>query len=205
MISNKPHPSTHKNAFVLLLILFVFALPLLVAFYLAKHPGKLSQTTTNRGQLVIPVISVEDLTLVSTNGTTQTIRAYTGDDLRHKWLLIFDAPAECSEQCVKNTFFLNQIHAALGKKSPHFTPVYVNNDVSISLVKQLQQQFSRVTFVSFTPVDQNTFKKRMPVHYQTDSDGAFYLIDPRGNIMMYYAGTSDGNDILHDLERLLKE
>ncbi len=205
MISSKQHQTNHKNIFIFFLILFVFACPLIIAFYLAKHPGKLSQTTTNKGELIIPMIPVEDIALTNMRGESKTIKDYTGDDLRHKWLLIFSTPNSCNEHCIKNAFSLNQIHAALGKKSPHFIPIYVNNESSPSLAKRLQQQFPRVTFVRLTTEHWQTLQHRIPTKYQTTQDGAIYLIDPRGNMMMYYTGNSDGNDILSDVGRLLKE
>ena len=103
---------TSYRLLTVLLIVLIFVLPLLMAElafkYYRQHPQKM--TMSNRGILLKPVIDVATLDLQTESGASVV------SDFKNKWSLLYIVNHFCDKQCVKNLYYLRQIHTATAKK-----------------------------------------------------------------------------------------
>jgi cytochrome oxidase Cu insertion factor (SCO1/SenC/PrrC family) len=98
-----------------------------------------------------------------------------------KWRIIYAESGQCDEHCKTLSFQLSQ------------------------LTKILNKDRDRTIFMSVNgPYE--TLKKKFVQNGMKDFIVAnrVYLIDPMGNLFMYYADTIDPMNILHDLKRVLE-
>ena len=184
-----PESGTRKNRISLLIIFSVGLGPLLVAYMVYLFfPSLLPSTTTNNGQLIIPAISSDTLGLDLNDG---------------KWSIIIPVGNVCDEECEQRFYLTRQVNVALGKEAGRVKRVVLtlttNNSISIStLLKkykglELVQVEREIASTVFQGVLANVI-----------DSGYVLLMDPNGNIMMYYSMDKVGKPLLLDLKHLLK-
>lgn len=98
-----------------------------------------------------------------------------------QWQIVHVAKNACDSDCENVAYTLNQIKKALGKNSER---------VSFKIISQ-----SEPTVVQQT---QAIGKKDFTI------ENKIYLVDPAGNLFMYYADTSNPMNILKDLNHVLE-
>ena len=185
---------------ILSLIILVFALPFVAAYLTYWHYSSNNFHTTNRGQLIIPSLNVNKITVDVAQKET-TLAALTGDEIRHRWLLVYLAPSVCDADCTTMSFYLNQLQSALGKNSPHLTPLFVQ---PTGRKQAPNKRFPNVTYAAISSDMASKLIKQLPAPMQPTLVGGIYLVDPHGNLMMYYPAKDNQENILKDLQKLVK-
>ncbi|HSW69239.1 MAG TPA: hypothetical protein VLI69_03640 [Gammaproteobacteria bacterium] len=100
-----------------------------------------------------------------------------------KWRVLYVSNETCDSACKQITHQLNQVQKALGKDSHRVFILFMNNKEA--LLKKLQTDFMQ-------------HEKNFVINNK------IYLIDPLGNLFMYYSDTTDPMSILKDLKRVLE-
>ncbi|MGR5238355.1 cytochrome oxidase biogenesis cluster protein [Vibrio alfacsensis] len=98
-----------KGRIVLISLICLFALPAIIA-KLVLSQGWYETGVTNRGQLIEPYTTLEQLGQVSPL-------------LVRGWQLAYVLPQECGEQCQQQLYLMQQSHVALGKYQERVVPV----------------------------------------------------------------------------------
>ena len=194
----------------LLVIASMFLLPLLLAWLM--YSGSLSfdaGTSRNLGTLVVPPVPIDwkqaqTVQSIETNTSTDNEVA---DILLEHWVILYPLPVDCDEPCRQHVSSLRQIHLAAGRHQSR-----------IRLALVLDETDSKEISGSLTGVYEKFVLIRDPagsLESALNGIGAdvvadmpkpgprTYLIDPLGNIMMYYGPDADPNHIRLDLKRLL--
>lgn len=91
-----------------------------------------------------------------------------------KWQIILVSDNQCDKDCEKTFHLLNQVKKALGKNSPRVVVEKKLPDTKVFIQKDFVMQHK------------------------------IYLVDPLGNLFMYYADTTDPMNVLKDLKRVLE-
>lgn len=178
----------HTPRILLVVIAAMFLLPLLLAWFMYSgtieyKPG----TTRNYGQLVTPPLP---LSWDEISG---------GEAFREHWVILHRVPDPCSSDCISQISDLRQVHRASGRQQSRILIALLLDepvaDEFSAMLNQTYPQFHLVT--DPTSGLQNTMQKAAPWN------GAVYLVDPLGNIMMAYPGGDDPNHLKQDLKRLL--
>ena len=99
-----------------------------------------------------------------------------------KWQMIYISSQNCDQSCLKIKHNLNQIKIALGKNSLRVVVVFPDN--------QMEKKLSKLFYLRY----QNKFTIVNKI----------YLVDPEGNIFMYYPSDVNPMNILKDLKHLLE-
>jgi cytochrome oxidase Cu insertion factor (SCO1/SenC/PrrC family) len=100
-----------------------------------------------------------------------------------KWRMIQVSNKDCDNQCKKLNYLLHQVQKALGKDRDRVDVILVNSQ-DTQLIK-LKNEFAQ--------------------HDKTFSiENKIYLVDPIGNLFMYYPKGSDPMNVLKDLKRVLE-
>lgn len=182
-------PSRRKAIVTIALVGAVFLLPM-VAAYLWRPSGD----TVNYGTLIRPPRPLESFEMSDLQGNTAGIDAFRG-----KWSLLYVGSGPCLEQCRHNLYKIERVRLAQGKNMHRVRSLYLapatieGRAVADSLVEYRSVQgyrISRTELAAMAP--------------QYDIDTGIYIVDPLGNLMMFYSADADPTGIKKDLERLLK-
>jgi hypothetical protein len=160
--------------------------------------------TTNHGEFVLPPVPMADLELMDTDQSSWRLV-----DQKAKWRMVIAGAGSCVEQCREMLYLTRQVHISLGKYSRRFERLY------FSLGEDLVQETSEYIklnhpFLKVLKADKHVFEtmlKETNAPLQLSGDGGTmraYLIDQKGFIMMSYSLANEGNEIIEDIEHLMK-
>jgi len=187
----------------LLLVFSLFAAPVVLAwtiFYL--FPGLMEGETVNNGTLVTPVRPLPAFTAVTGAG-----KAIDETFLRGKWTFIYLAQGACDEPCVQQLFNIRQARLTQGKNIDRLQRLmfWRTDTVDAQQQAELQEHFPGQGIVRLTGAE---LEQMAPVFRLDERDPysaqRIYLVDPLGNLMMYYEPDDEPRGIVKDLHRLLK-
>lgn len=180
--------------FTLILIALLFAVPVIIAVLMnskwwSYKPG----TMRNNGLLVAPPVTAQ-------------ILVDSGRDLNGQWQLVYDMPAPCDKTCIDTATAIRQIHRASGRNQGRIGLIVLGNTQASeqeSVIRDLYDQFEWSSDGS-NRYRASLSEARNNSESTGQDSGGVYLMDPQGNIMMFYPAGSNPNDINKDLKRLLK-
>lgn len=179
-----------------LLILGIFVLPLGLAWLM--HEGVVGfggDSTTNQGTLLDPAVPI-DWSKVKVAGSA----AATGG-LEGNWVVLHQLPEDCSIPCLDRVTELRQVHRASGRHQDR---------ISLALLLAKEPTFRDTeTLANIYPLFNllwqpgAEFLDSLASAQSNDGEVDFYLVDPRGNIMMTYNATDSAAKLSKDLKQLL--
>lgn len=169
-------------------LLALFALPIglmLIAWVLyyygyVHQGGVYTGATHNRGNLVRPPVAM---------GAWLPV-------LDKRWTVLVPGNERCDEACVGRLYRTRQAHIALGRKAYRVRRIYWGTrELSSELSAFLAQEHRGME--THIGADLHSMSADIP-------EASFYLVDPRGFLMMAYDEQHNGADLLEDLRFLLK-
>lgn len=182
-----PTPSPYSR--VQLLIILLTPVIVVVSSSLLYFSGALmSEDRSNNGILLTPVLSVTDFGLPEIEISQD----------RH-WQLIQFSP-QCEQQCLEKVMEQRQMHIALGKRQARIKRVLLTEtDVTDSL----GTDFPRLELQSFNAVNiSENLTNRVPPDVLAQNP--IFVVDPFGNIMLYFTNEHDYKAQMSDIKKLLK-
>ena len=180
----------------LLTLIAVFVAPILLGtiIFLNSDNLGLGTETTNYGTLIQPIVNLS-VTGVDVDGEAADVEKL----VRNKWTLLYFAPEVCAEKCVERQALLKRIRLLTNEDMRRIqtTTIYPATPTN---TEQLAKDYS--TMIIGTLGEKGTdFKAQFPKL----EEHPIYVIDPLGNLMMYYSGdTPDIKRIMKDFKRILK-
>lgn len=190
-----------RQALVLLGLLFMT--PAFVAWVMhnSSEQGWRPEGTTNRGSLVHPA---RPLTLPA---DMMIAGQAASDYLQGKWTLLYIGDADCDAVCNENLYKMRQIRTAQNENMRRIQLLYLVRDEAIPapLMAMLARDYKDT---AVTPLAADQAAQIAP-YFLIDgvamqADERVYIIDPLGNLMMYYPPDADPSGMLKDLRKLLK-
>ncbi|HEX6999385.1 MAG TPA: hypothetical protein VF322_14695 [Gammaproteobacteria bacterium] len=112
-----------------------------------------------------------------------------------RWLLIYATMAPCDERCAREWDRLVRVHAALGRDSARVRPVLLHGGDGPPAARPLASWGRLGGGVNEVVVE--------ALGAERIGDGAIFIVDPLGNVVVAYPGNAGPRDLLDDLERLL--
>lgn len=182
-------PSLKKKYIPLIFVMIVFIVPAIVGTLLYHFHDYFNFKTTNRGTLLTPPMQVQYL--------------YSGleDGDQKKWRIIHVSGGECAAECQKINFQLGQVQKALGKNHNRVALVFI--DGQYQPLKKFQEEFAQQINSNPSATRKSITNKGVPVS-NNEIYYKIYLVDPLGNLFMYYPETTDPMNILKDLKKVLE-
>ena len=179
-----------KGRLQLTLISLVFFGPLILAAWLYfSGSGLTPEGRTNHGALLEPIVNVRDALPDSS-----TIELGDG-----RWLLVHVNEGACGEECKFALYTLRQSRLMLGKEMDRLGRVFLHGDTAPDTVF-LADQHAGLISISDSSLS-GLLQNKKPTELAA---GGFYLIDPLGNLVMYFHPGIDPSDMVEDIKRLLK-
>ena len=192
-----------KNKRTMLLLFVMFAAPILLAVFIFNTDPSGKYATKNRGNLITPAVELKNIELKFIDSK----KPYKLVEQEHQWLMVFIGAGECDDNCKRQLVVMRQTRLAQGGEFTRVNRLYVIQDKQsdkfmkevkafhpdMDIVTGTKQQLKNVT-TQFTLADE--------VH--VGKSNRIYIVDPIGNLMMYYELNAEASDIAKDLTRLLK-
>jgi len=190
-----------RQALVLLALMFM--LPAFVAWVMhnSSEQGWRPEGTTNQGTLIHPA---RPLTLPANIKVGE--QAAT-DYLQGLWTLVYIGDADCNDVCNENLYKMRQVRTAQNEKMRRVQRLYLVQDeaVTADLQTLLDTEYKEMS-VQLISAEQ---LGQIDAFFRTDEGSLLdaeriYVIDPLGNLMMYYPSDANPSGMLKDLKKLLK-
>ena len=167
-----------RNYLILLLLFLLFAAPGIAAYLFYLNPQWLSASTTNKGRLLKPPVTL----LRSKGGKPQ-------------WTLMLWAPQGCEQACLKQLDKLARIRLALGRRLYDVEELLLatkDQVFSANFRNSLQEQA-----IHLLQINPTNLKEALT----TQSE--IFIANPDGLLILAYSPEANPADIYHDLKHLL--
>ena len=198
-----------QNRRILLLIVgipvMVFVLSS-VLYFLAKN-RMIDLGTVNNGELIKPPLQIAEMPIKNTDNTD-----FDYSQLEPKWSFVVFGDQFCTGDCEQMLYLARQSIIAMAKRMDRIRLVYVSttHDISPSFQQRIEKEYQGVT-VAVMSADEvkNMFAQ---TNMNTVNEKQFFVVDPRGWMMMTYQAenveqetlNSLGKKIIADMKRLIK-
>jgi cytochrome oxidase Cu insertion factor (SCO1/SenC/PrrC family) len=182
----------------------LFLSPMLIAWimHLSGQQGWRPEGTTNQGVLVQP----PRLLVLPADVPSAAGGVLQEDFLQGKWTLLYIGTTDCGEACRTNLYHMRQVRLAQGENIQRVQRLYLVTDMpTLEPLTDILNEYPKMAAAALSP-EQSTALAPLFVIDEVPMRGAerVYLIDPLGNLMMYYRADTDPRGMIKDLKRLLK-
>ena len=179
-----------KGRTQLLLLAIVFLGPLALATWLYfSGQGLVPEGRSNNGVLLQPLVNLPEAVPGS---------PLHGHNDGH-WLLIYANAGACNEPCEYSLYTLRQSRLMLGKEMDRLVRVFLHGDTPPDTVLMAAEHEGLVTIQDAMLGD--LLEARRPADEEA---GGYYLVDPLGNLVMYFRPDIDPQAMVDDIKHLLK-
>ena len=174
----------------LLLVAAVFLGPLIVAAWMYYQGGSLQpQGRTNHGDLLEPI---ENLANELPDSAIHVL-------YQQSWVLLYAQNTTCDTDCQDALYKLRQSRLMLGKEMDRLTRVFLHGNTPPDTVFLAEEHAGLMTIEdgNLTRLLNNKKPANLPAN-------GYYLIDPLGNLVMYFRPDLDPSEMVDDIKRLLR-
>ena len=181
----------------------MFFAPLALSFYLYYgkfwHPGG----RVNSGSLIEPArpLPALALPLASPRGAANSEQT-DAQFLKGKWTLLYVQDGRCEAACRRRLYDTRQVRLALDREMKRVQRVFIG-DSDCCDWKELLAAHPDLRAIRATPADEPLLGL-LPSRPGTVDSQRVYLVDPLGNVMMFYEADASPKGMLKDLQRLLR-
>jgi cytochrome oxidase Cu insertion factor (SCO1/SenC/PrrC family) len=185
----------------LLIIFALFGLPLLLAWLM--YSGVLNYRPSgsqNLGALVQPPLPLpwDAFELPGDSGGREILGGH--------WVILYPLNDPCHEFCRDQLAMLRQIHRASGRHQDRLRIALVSADFPQDAVRDsLLEIYPRFILVKDASnlIGESLLQAQRKLGETAQDAAGIFVLDPLGNIMMFYKAEVDPIDIKTDLKRLL--
>ena len=172
---------TAKKEFWMLLAMFILPIAFGTLFFYA-NPNYFSESTVNYGELVRPVIATDEIDIEIDGGAS----------LQGIWTMVY-VSSRCDDACEKAVEDMKTIRTLMNDDMRRIQRMIIIKDNSTPKNSDKSLIRARVT------------SQKLTQNLKNYTENAIYLIDPIGNIMLYYEPQNiDVRLVIKDLKRLFK-
>lgn len=204
-----------KSKLKLTALLLVVAFPVTLATltFRSAVEGGLGGTANN-GTLITPPADIEALDMRDSEGELlfrtfeEEVEGINPDDYQPRpWLMVYVNGSECDAQCRERVYSLRQLHIALGKDIQRVRRYYLHTaatPLSADDAAHFEADFPSMG-IAYSDAELLTRNLRdAGVDLSLETEDYILFVDPVGNVMMYYTSEQTPQEIMSDLEHLLK-
>ena len=174
----------------LILIAAAFLGPLLVAAWLYYRGTPLQpEGRTNHGTLLEPVIGLHEALPATT----------LFERVDGTWILLYANDGPCERACRDALYTLRQSRLMLGKNMDRLSRVFLHGDTPLDTVFLAREHAGLVAFE-----DAGLYRLLLDREPADLPEGGYFLIDPLGNLVMYFRPDIDPSDMVDDISHLLR-
>lgn len=169
------------------------------ALYWAATSGRVDLPkllgTKNNGELISPARSFAELPVQQGGSVFEFAKE------KPQWTLLIPVADHCEEGCVQTLYITRQIQVALGKDANRVRRYLIG--VGATPDAEFEKLLTQHPGVKFLQTDSATYQKLFE-GYDPIRNRQYFIVDPKGWMMMVYSPALDGNAVMADLKFLLK-
>ena len=190
-MSTPPRPAQRKARRTLLVIVAVFALPLVLAWVFATGPFDWRPAkTVNFGVLLEPPLQLKSYGVMDATGALLSVDAVARD-----WFLVVVRRAACAVRCQGLLQIAGRIRIAVGRDMSRVNLALLGPD----------DDWPHPRGQSWLlPEDGKLIGALRHATGEPPLDTALLIVDYRGSVVLIYPPAEDGRGVLSDLKRLLR-
>jgi hypothetical protein len=174
----------------LLLIALVFFGPLLLAAWM-YYGGHFTRTTagSNHGVLLEPLVNLPEALPDS-----EMLASGQGE-----WILLYSNDEPCAEACRTALYTMRQGRLMLGKEQDRVQRGFLHGDTAPDKVFLADEHRGLIALqdASLSRLLHNKKPAELP-------NGGYFLVDPLGNLVMYFRPDIDPSEMVDDIRHLLR-
>jgi len=192
-----------KNKITMILLFAMFVAPIVFAVYIFNTNDADSYKTKNRGNLIRPAKELKNIELQF----FEDKKTYKLVDQEHQWLMVFIGAGECNDECKRQLVVMRQTRLAQGGEFTRVNRMYLMLDKqSDQFMKEVKEYHPGLAILNGTQAQTDNVISQFTLDDKVDvgKSNRIYIVDPIGNLMMYYEFDANASDIAKDLMRLLK-
>jgi cytochrome oxidase Cu insertion factor (SCO1/SenC/PrrC family) len=179
-----------KGRVQLLLIATVFLGPLVLAAWLYfAGQGLTPEGRTNNGVLLQPIVNLPEALPASS--------FHSHND--GYWVLLYANTGACDEACEYSLYTLRQSRLMLGKEMDRLVRVFLRGDTAPDTVMLAEEHEGLITLQD-SSLNELLYNKK-PDNLEA---GGYYLVDPLGNLVMYFQPEIEPSAMVEDIKHLLE-
>jgi cytochrome oxidase Cu insertion factor (SCO1/SenC/PrrC family) len=183
-----------KSRLTLIALFAVFFAPVVAAVLLhSQWISWQAPPAKAHGELIEPVVPLGTFRLADAAGNETTL-----DDLTGRWQLVYTTRETCGGACVETLSLMHNIRLAQDRHMDE-----------VGLVVLSQRELDDGTLARLRAMDRGWHLfdgdagSALLARFPDVQSGAFYIVDPDGNIMERFDPGADLNGVRKDLDRLL--
>ncbi len=208
---------TTRSKLKLAALLLIAVVPITMAtfaFRAAVESGGLF-STVNKGNLILPPLDVTALDIRDTDTGAlrfmpfeERIAGLDPDDYSPEpWTLVFVNTSACDADCRERVHYIRQMHVRLNREATRVQRYYLHADTSP--ISDDDREFFLAEFpgMGIAAGQRDLIQRNLRdggVDIDLRQDNYIFVVDPVGNVMMYYDSSHSTQDILSDVQRLLQ-
>jgi len=184
-----------KNNRLLALVILIIPIIVLASSTLTFYLGYKPNTTTNNGQLIVPQITTDDLSLSTPDGKPFLFK-------KGKWYLIYFEDFQNLELSNEKYKMLFSLNTTLGREMNRVKrAVILKEGVVPGEYTDLQKDYPNVFFL----LDKNSVLSKRISGFSNDpfSSKSIFLLDDFSNLMEEFPNNLEFKEIFEDLKTLL--
>lgn len=152
--------------------------------------------TTNHGILISPLLPVEALPIHTRDGST-----WQQIEEKSRWRLLIPGDGACQGDCRSMVYTSRQVHLRLGKYTTRFERIYITDE---PLTPEFTEYLKEHPYLKIFHTDVDAVRTWLQTSGVEYREGMAILVDQGGNAMMTFDAHNTGNEMLEDLNHLLK-
>lgn len=179
-----------KGRLQFLLIALIFLGPLVVAAWM-YYAGQFAVPAgrSNHGALLEPIVSLDEA--VPDSAMMKTMEGV--------WILLYSNQGACAEACRSALYTTRQSRKMLGREMDRVRRVFLHGETAPDRVFIAAEHQGLITTEDASLA--GLLDKKRPAELPA---GGYFLIDPLGNLVMYFEPDIDPRDMVDDIKHLLK-
>jgi cytochrome oxidase Cu insertion factor (SCO1/SenC/PrrC family) len=191
----------NKRGITLTLLGLLFFGPMLFATFLYFKADAFNIKLGNTGELINPSLHLSKLKLEDFEHQPLQI-----DTLKGKWWLVYLSPEQCYNACHDILFNMRQIKTALGRETDRVERLVLapKDRTNAPLIEFIESNYPDIKRALILNEDYDQYFAPLGDPKDRAALGELVIIDPKGQIVLYYDGDTPPKGILTDLRRLLK-
>jgi hypothetical protein len=172
-----------------LLIAAIFLGPLALAAWMYFSSSLTPEGRTNHGTLLQPIVNLAEA---------------LPDSPLHEhndghWVLLYANDGACDEPCEYSLYTLRQSRLMLGREMDRLVRVFLHGDTPPDTVLLAEEHQGLVT------LQDESLKALLDSATPADlAAGGYYLVDPLGNLVMYFRPDIDPQAMVEDIDHVLE-
>ncbi|MEE9397921.1 MAG: hypothetical protein V3V31_13000 [Methylococcales bacterium] len=188
----------NNNRFVLLAMLSLTLIPFVLAWIVMQNPSVISGQV-NYGNLVTPPRPIVTTELVAFDDFSKNYF----DEFKGRWVFVHVATKQgCLSDCLESLYKTKQIRIMLNKELSRVRRLIVVNPEISELDAKLWWKDD--PYLLRMRLTSELIAEMEKILGQPIPQGTIFLMDPIGNLMMWYPPGFDPYEVKKDLKRLLK-